>query len=164
MIVDILLILLAIGAMVSGFRRGFLQTIFTTVGYIGGGVLGLVLSLHFASNVHGSTNRFLLTIFAILLVAELGRRILGSVASFFRTKILWAPFRLIDSLAGVILELIRVAIFTYLLISVILWSPWPSARNAVSESTIYPKLAKQMPHIFNQLRTDIEKKFSVNLR
>ena len=163
MIVDIVLVLLAITAVVSGYRRGFLHTIFTTVGYIGGGILGLVLSLHFVANVQSSVNRFLLTIIAIFLMAELGRRILGSVAKFFRTKILWAPFRFIDSLAGVILELIRVAILAYLLISVILWSPWPSARNAVSESTIYPKLTKAMPHIFSQLRADIEKKLSITL-
>ena len=163
MIVDIALVLLAIIAVVSGYRRGFLHTIFTTVGYIGGGILGLVLSLHFVANMQSSVNRFLVTIIAIFLMAELGRRILGSVAKFFRTKILWAPFRFIDSLAGVILELIRVAILVYLLISVILWSPWASARNAVSESTIYPKLTKAMPHIFSQLRADIEKKLSVTL-
>jgi uncharacterized membrane protein required for colicin V production len=164
MIVDIVFVLLAITAVVSGFRRGFIHTIFTTVGYIGGGVLGLVLSLHFVANVHSSVNRFVVTIAAIFIMAEIGRRIFGTVAIFLRTKILWAPFRLIDSLAGVVLELIRVAIFSYLLISVILWSPWTSARTAVSESTIYPKLMKQMPHVFNQLRGEIEKKFSVNLR
>lgn len=163
MIVDIVIVLLAITAVVSGYRRGFLHTIFTTVGYIGGGVLGLVLSLHFVANVQSSINRFLVTIIAIFLMAELCRRILGSVAKFFRTKILWAPFRFIDSLAGIILELIRVAILAYLLISVILWSPWASARNAVSESTIYPKLTKAMPHIFSQLRADIEKKLSITL-
>ena len=163
MIVDIVLVLLAITAVVSGYRRGFLHTIFTTVGYIGGGILGLVLSLHFVANMQSSVNRFLVTIIAIFLMAELGRRILGSVAKFFRTKILWAPFRFIDSLAGVVLELIRVAILAYLLISVILWSPWASARNAVSESTIYPKLTKAMPHIFSQLRADIEKKLSITL-
>ena len=164
MLVDIVLVLLAISAVLSGFRRGFLHTIFTTVGYIGGGILGLVLGLHWVANIHSSVNRFILIIVAIFVVAQIGRQILGSISKFFRSKLLWAPLRLIDSLAGVILELIRVAIFAYLLISVILWSPWASARNAVSESTIYPKLTEKMPHILNQLRADIEKKFSVNLR
>lgn len=164
MIVDILLILAATTAVVSGFRRGFLHTLFSTVGYIGGGVLGLALSLHFVAHVQNPVSKFMAIITAIFLVAELGRRGFGAVAKFFRTKILWAPFRLIDSLAGVVLEFIRVAILAYLLISVILWSPWPSARSAVSESTIYPKLSKQMPHILNQLRTEIEKNLSINLR
>jgi uncharacterized membrane protein required for colicin V production len=163
MIVDGILILLAIMAVVSGYRRGFLHTFFSTVGYIGGGILGLVLSLQLVSHVNSPVNRIILTVIAIFLVAEIGRRIFGSMANFFRTKILWAPFRFIDSLAGIVLELIRVVIVTYLLISLILWSPWMSARKAVAESTIYPKIARQMPHIINQLRVDIEKKFSVNL-
>jgi len=164
MIVDGILVFLAIMAVVSGFRRGFLHTFFSTLGYIGGGVLGLIISLQFVGKVHSSVSRFILIFIAIFLMAEIGKRILGSAASFFRTKILWTPFRIIDSLAGVILELVRVAFFTYLLISLIMWSPWSGARKAVSESTIYPKLTKQMPHVINQLRADIEKKFSVSLR
>lgn len=161
MIADIILILLASAAAVTGFRRGFLQTLFPTVGYIGGGVLGLVLSLHFLADVENPVNKFMGIVTAIFLVAELGRRGFGWIAKFFRTKILWAPFRFIDSLAGVALEFIRVAIVAYLLISVVLWSPWASARNAVSESTIYPKLSREMPQILDQLRAEIEKNLSI---
>ena len=161
MIVDIVLILLAVTAAVTGFRRGFLQTLFSTVGYIGGGIAGLALSLYFVANVTNPVTKFMAIITAIFVVAELGRRGFGRVAKFFRTRILWAPFRFIDSLAGVVLEFIRVAIVAYLLISVILWSPWASARNAVSESTIYPKLSREMPQILDQLRAEIEKKLSI---
>ena len=161
MIVDIVLILAAIAALVTGFRRGFLQTLFPTVGYIGGGVLGLALSLHFLADVQNPVNKFMGIITAIFLMAELGRRGFGWAAKFFRTKILWMPFRFIDSLAGVALEFIRVAIVAYLLISVILWSPWASARSAVSESTIYPKLSREMPQILDQLRAKIEKNLAI---
>ena len=60
MVVDVVLILIALGAVFTGFRRGFLQTLLTTVGYIGGGVLGLALSLHFAGQVHSNVNRICL--------------------------------------------------------------------------------------------------------
>lgn len=159
MIVDILLVLMAFGAVISGYRRGFLQTLFSTIGYIGGGILGLALALNFSSKVHSSVNRFLLVIFAIFLMAEIGRRLFGSLAKFFRARLLWSPFRFIDSLAGVALELARVIIFAYLLISVALWSPWAFARHAVAQSTIYPRMQKQMPHVLDQLRKDIEKKY-----
>lgn len=164
MIVDIILILAAITAVIAGFRRGFLHTLFSSVGYIGGGIAGLALSLHFVADVQNPINKFAAIVVAIFLVAELGRRSFGWAAKFFRAKILWAPLRFIDSLAGVVLEFIRVAILAYLLISVILWSPWASARDAVSESTIYPELSKQMPHILDQLRAEIEKNLSINLQ
>lgn len=161
MIVDIILILLASAAAVTGFRRGFLHTFFSTIGYIGGGIAGLTLSLHFLAEVENPVNKFMGIVTAIFLVAELGRRGFGWIAKFFRTKILWVPFRFIDSLAGIALEFIRVAIVAYLLISVVLWSPWASARNAVSESTIYPKLSREMPQILDQLRAEIEKNLSI---
>ena len=161
MIVDILLLLSAFGAIISGFRRGFLHTLFSTVGYIGGGVLGLALALHFAADVQSALNRFIAVILSIFIVAEVGRRLLGYLAKFFRTRIMWSPLRLIDSLAGVILEMIRVTVISYLLISVILWSPWSTARTAVAESRIYPMITERMPQVLVQLRSDIEKNLKI---
>lgn len=157
MFVDAVLIILAILAVITGFRRGFLHTVFSTVGYIGGGVLGLALALPFAAEVHSALNRFGATVLAIFIMAELGRRLLGALAKFFRARLLWSPFRFIDSLAGVLLELLRVTVISYLVISVILWSPWSAARNAVSESTIYPKINEKMPMFVTHLRAEIEK-------
>lgn len=158
MLVDAILILTAIGAVISGYRRGFLQSLFSTIGYIGGGILGLVLGLDFTSKVHSTLNRFLLLFFAILIFAEIGRRLLGMLATFFRARLLWAPLRFLDSIAGVALELVRVTIFAYLLIAVALWSPWSFAKDAIAGSKIYPQMKKEMPHALDQLRVEIEKK------
>ncbi len=157
MLIDAVLIISLFLAVITGFRRGFLQAVFSTIGYIGGGVLGLALALRFVSDVHSALNRFGAVILAIFIMAELGRRLLGALASFFRARILWSPLRFIDSLAGVVLEVLRVTVISYLLISVILWSPWSAARSAVSQSTIYPKLNERMPAFVTQLRADIEK-------
>lgn len=158
MLVDAILILTAVGAVITGFRRGFLQSLFSTIGYVGGGILGLSLGLDFTSKVHSSLNRFLLVFFAIFILAEIGRRLLGMLAKFFRARLLWVPLRFIDSVAGVALELVRVTIFAYLLITVALWSPWSFAKSAIVESKIYPEMKKEMPHVLDQLRVDIEKK------
>ncbi len=163
MLIDVLLILIAIGSVFTGFRRGFLQTLLTTVGYIGGGVLGLALALHFAAQVHSQINRIGAILLSIFLMAEIGRRVFGKLANFFRTRILWAPLRFIDSLAGVALELVRATLITYLVLSVLLWSPWNSVRSAVRESTIYPSITKELPEPVKNFRSEIEKKLSTNL-
>ena len=158
MFVDAILILAALSAVFTGFRRGFLQSLFSTIGYIGGGILGLGLGLNFTSRVHSSLNKILLVFFAIFIFAEIGRRIFGMLAKFFRARLLWAPLRFVDSIAGVALELVRVTIFAYLLISIALWSPWSFAKNSIAGSRIYPEMKKEMPHALDQLRADIEKK------
>ncbi len=158
MLIDAILILTAVGAAITGFRRGFLRSLFSTIGYIGGGILGLSLGLDFTSRVHSSLNRFLLVFIAIFLFAEIGRRLLGMLATFFRARLLWAPLRFIDSIAGIALELLRVTIFAYLLIAVALWSPWSFAKSAIGQSKIYSEMKREMPHALDQLRVDIEKK------
>lgn len=158
MLVDAILILAALSAVFTGFRRGFLHTLFSTIGYIGGGILGLGLGLNFTSRVHSSLNKILLVFFAIFIFAEIGRRIFGMLAKFFRARLLWAPLRFIDSIAGAALELVRVTIFAYLLISIALWSPWSIAKNSITESKIYPEMKKEMPAALDQLRAEIEKK------
>jgi len=157
MLVDAVLIILAVLGAITGYRRGFLHTLFSTIGYIGGGVAGLALALEFAADVQSAINRFGATVLAIFIVAELGRRLFGALAKFFRARLLWSPLRFIDSLAGVVLELLRVTVISYLVISVILWSPWSAARSAVSESTIYPKINEKMPAFVTHLRAEIEK-------
>ncbi|MCX6431010.1 MAG: CvpA family protein [Actinobacteria bacterium] len=163
MVIDVILVLIAVSAVFTGFRRGFLQTLLTTLGYIGGGVLGLALSLHFASQVHSNVNRIGAVILSIFLMAEIGRRVFGLLAKYFRTRILWSPLKFLDSLAGVVLELVRAILISFLIISVLLWSPWTPVRSAVRESTIYPKIAKQLPTPIKQLRSEIEKRLSISL-
>ncbi len=164
MIIDLLLIGAAFGAVISGYRRGFLQSLLSTIGYIGGGVAGLALALQYVGNVQNTINRFASIIVAIFLVAEIGRRLFTMLGKFFHTRILWGPLRFIDSVAGVALELARVVIVAFMVVSVILWSPWTSARQVVAESKIYPEISKQMPDVLNKLRLDVEKKLKLNLR
>lgn len=158
MLVDAILLLAAIGAVITGFRRGFLRSLFSTIGYIGGGILGLSLGLDLTSKVHSSLNRFLLVFVAVFLFAEIGRRLLGMLATFLRARLLWAPLRFIDSIAGIALELLRVTIFAYLLITLALWSPWSFAKSAIAHSKIYAEMKKEMPHVLDQLRVDIDKR------
>jgi uncharacterized membrane protein required for colicin V production len=158
MLVDALLILAALSAVFTGFRRGFLHSLFSTIGYIGGGILGLGLGLNFTSRVHSSLSKILMVFIAVFILAEIGRRLFGGIARLFRARLLWAPLRFLDSIAGVGLELVRVTIFAYLIISIALWSPWSFAKNSIAESKIYPEMKKEMPHALDRLRADIQKK------
>ena len=152
MVVDALIVLVALGAVVTGFRRGFLHSLLSTVGYIGGGILGLAISLHYSERIENDIYRIGAIVLAIFLFGEIGRRVLGLLAKYFRTRILWAPLKFIDSLAGVALELARTTLITYLVISVLLWSPWAGVRSAINESSVYSRISKELPNPAKQLR------------
>lgn len=164
MVIDIFLVLGASVAVFAGYQRGLLRSLLTTAGYIGGGVLGLILALQFVENMHTNLNRFIAVFVAIFLMAELGRRFAKWLAKYFRTKIMWGPLRFIDSLLGVALELVRLAVISYLLISVLLWSPWQDARNQVADSMIYHKIVEYEPIYLDRLREEIDQKLSISLQ
>jgi uncharacterized membrane protein required for colicin V production len=44
--VDILIILAVVASFVSGYKNGFLKTVFAVIGNIGGAILGLLLALN----------------------------------------------------------------------------------------------------------------------
>ena len=152
MFVDIALALLSLGAIKLGYSNGFLATIFRTLGYIAGGVAGLYFSLQFVSSWDSLIRQFVAVLVAIFLGAQLGLFVFGKAAKFFHARLLWKPLKAIDSLAGVALELARVVIIGYLVLTTLLWSPWSQVKNQVNESQIYAQLDQRLPSVLTDLK------------
>jgi len=152
MFVDIAVALLALGAIKRGYSTGFLATIFRTLGYIIGGVAGLYFSLQFVSSWDSLIKQIVAVLVAIFLGAQLGLLVFGKAAKFFHARILWKPLKAIDSLAGVALELARVVVIVYLVLTTLLWSPWSPVKTQVNESQIYAELDQRLPSVFTDLR------------
>ena len=89
---------------------------------------------------------------AIFLGAQLGLFLFGKAAKFFHARILWKPFRVIDSLAGVALEVVRLAVFGYLVLSTMLWSPWSPAKTEINHSQVYAQLDQHLPSVVTDLK------------
>ena len=45
--VDVIFVLASLVSFIRGYRAGFITSIFSFIGYIGGGLLGLTLGLHY---------------------------------------------------------------------------------------------------------------------
>ena len=152
MFVDIALALLALGAIKRGFSNGFLATIFRTFGYIVGGVAGLYFSLQFVSSWGSIIKQIVAVLIAIFLGAQIGLFVFGKAAKFFHARILWKPLKTIDSLAGVALELIRIVVIGYLVLTTLLWSPWSPVKTQINDSQIYAQLDSHLPNVITDLK------------
>ena len=152
MIVDIALALLALGALKLGYSNGFLATIFRTLGYIAGGVAGLYFSLQFVAAWGSLVQQIIAVLVAIFLGAQVGLFVFGKLAKFFHARLLWKPLKAIDSLAGVALELARVIVIAYLVLTTLLWSPWGEVKNQINESQIYAQLDQRLPNVITDLK------------
>ena len=152
MIVDIALALLALGALKHGYSNGFLATIFRTLGYIAGGVAGLYFSLQLVATWGSLVNQIVAVLVAIFLGAQIGLFVFGKLAKFFHARLLWKPLKAIDSLAGVALELGRVVVIAYLVLTTLLWSPWSPVKTQINESQGYAQLDERLPSVITDLR------------
>lgn len=150
--IDAIFILAAIISLVQGYRAGFTTTIFSFVGYIGGGLLGLVLGLHYFHHIHSQgVSKFFLLFFAVTIGSTIGETLLKRVGKLFHSKLLFGPFKWLDSLLGAAFAILRAAIGLLILAHLLLITPWGWAQRNIPQSEIYTKLNAQAPAIISDL-------------
>ncbi len=142
---DFIVILILLMAFYGGYRNGLIKSIFSTIGYIAGGVLGLAAAVNYLSTWQSEFQKVGLALLAILLGATLGEFLLGKIGSLFRKVLFVPPFKFLDSLLGSVLSLIRTAFILYLVIILLVYSRWSFAEQYVSTSFVYQILQSKLP-------------------
>ena len=132
-------------AFYGGYRNGLIKSIFSTIGYIAGGILGLAVAVNYLSTWQSELQKVGLALLAILLGATLGELLLGKIGSLFRKVLFVLPFKFLDSLLGSVLSLIRTAFILYLVIILLVYSRWSFAEQYVSTSFVYQILQSKLP-------------------
>jgi len=163
MVVDLVIALALLFSAVLGYRNGLIRTLFKLIGFVLGGVLGIYLSLKFSHDWSLDVKRIGFVIVSIVGGGYLCSFIGGWLAKGLRATIFRGPLAFLDSVAGAALELVRTIIALYLIATVLLWSPWQSAQNQISESKILPKVQPYIPGLITQANDWVKEEF-LNLR
>jgi len=153
---DLAVLVIAALTAISGFRSGLLQSIFKTVGYIAGGVLGLAISLEVVKNWESNFAKFGAALLLIFLLAGIGEFLLGKIGLGIHKKILFGPFKLADSLLGAALSLIRTIVVIYLVAILLIASPWSWADKNIQSSNFYTTIDKKLPKVITDYKAQVE--------
>jgi uncharacterized membrane protein required for colicin V production len=137
MILDIALVVIALIAIATGYNKGALATLLSILGYFGGGVLGFGLANWYSAEWKGLTAIIFLHLFAIFAGANLGRWILEKSGIGIHKRILFGPFKFINSILGAALSLAQVALIAYVVITLIKYLP----DSIIGSSDIYKEIA-----------------------
>jgi len=143
----------------TGFKNGLLQSIFKTVGYIAGGVVGVAIAVELMSKWSSSLAKAGGAIILILLLASTGEFILGKIGSGFRKALLIAPLKFIDSLLGGVLSIARTAFIAYLLAVILVATPWNFGDKYIATSKFYTYTDSHLPKVITDLKTQAGKLF-----
>ena len=143
----------------SGFKNGLLQSIFKTIGYIAGGVVGVAIAVEVMSKWSSTLAKAGGAIILILLLATIGEFILGKIGLGFRKALLIAPLKLIDSLLGALLSTARTAFITYLLAVILVATPWSFGDKYIANSKFYTYTDSHLPKVITDLKIQADKLF-----
>jgi uncharacterized membrane protein required for colicin V production len=152
---DFIVVFILFIAFSGGYRNGLIKSIFTTVGYIAGGVLGLAAAVNYLSTWQSELQKVGLALLAILLGATLGEFLLGKIGSLFRKVLFVPPFKFIDSLLGAGLSVTRAAFVLYLVLTLLVVSSWSLADDYIKPSKVYSYTESHLPSVLKEVRVEI---------
>jgi MFS family permease len=155
-IVDLVLAIALIASFIRGYRAGFLASIFSMIGFVGGGLIGLYVALHVIKNWGGVVGHLFLIVAVVSIGSAIGERILKGFGKFFHGKILFGPFKWLDSLLGAAFSIIRTAILLYIIAVLLLATPWNWAHQNIPTSQSYKYVQKAMPGIVKDVTKEVK--------
>ena len=150
---DLLVLIALLITAYSGFKNGFIQTIFKTIGYIAGGVAGVAIAVEVMSTWSNNLTKAAGAIILILLLATAGEFILGKVGRGFRKVLFISPLKFLDSLLGAGLATLRTVFITYLLYVILIASPWSIGDKYIASSQFYTYTDSHLPKVVTELKT-----------
>jgi len=154
---DLIVILILFIAFYGGYRNGLIKSIFSTMGYIAGGVLGLAAAINYLSTWQSELQKVVLALLAILLGATLGEFLLGKIGSLFRKVLFVPPFKFIDALLGAGLSVARAAFVLYLVSALLVVSSWSLADEQIKPSKAYTFTESHLPSVMKEIRAEMDK-------
>jgi uncharacterized membrane protein required for colicin V production len=155
----LILVLLVISAF-SGYKAGLIQTVFRTVGYIAGGVIGVGIAIKYLDSLNSKIYLLGGLILSVIVFALLGEFLLGRLGLLFRKALFIPPFKFIDSALGAALSVIKFGVIAYLISTILVASPIALADKYISPSKSYTYADTHLPKVAMDLKQEVVQLFN----
>ena len=157
---DLVVLLALLVTAFSGFRNGFIQTVFKTIGYIAGGVIGVAVAIDYLDSLDSEIYLLGSLILSVIIFALLGEFLLGRIGLLFRKALFIPPFRFIDSALGGALSVIKFGVIAYLISTILVASPIALADKYITPSKSYTYTDTHLPNVAKDLKQEVVQLFS----
>jgi uncharacterized membrane protein required for colicin V production len=155
----LILVLLVISAF-SGYKAGLIQTVFKTVGYIAGGVIGVGIAIKYLDSLDSEIYLLGGLILSVIVFALLGEFLLGRLGLLFRKALFIPPFKFIDSALGGALSVIKFGVIAYLISTILVASPIALADKYITPSKSFTYADTNLPKVAMDLKQEVVQLFS----
>ena len=156
---DLLVLITLLITAYGGFKNGFIQTVFKSIGYIAGGVAGVAIAVEVMSTWSNNLAKAAGAIILILLFATVGEFIFGKIGLGFRKVLFISPLKFLDSVLGAALATLRTVFITYLIAVILIATPWSISDKYIASSQFYTYTDSHLPKVVTELKTYGDKLF-----
>jgi len=157
---DYLILVLLVISGFSGFKAGLIQTVFKTIGYVAGGVIGVAVAIDYLDSLNSEIYLVGGLIFSVIVFALLGEFLLGRLGLLFRNALFLPPFKFIDSALGGALSVIKFGVITYLISTILVASPIALAEKYITPSKSYTYADTHLPKVAMDLKQEVAQLFN----
>jgi len=159
---DYLILVLLVISAYSGYKAGLIQTVFKTIGYIAGGVIGVAVAIDYLDSLNSEIYLLGGLIFSVIIFALVGEFLLGRLGLLFRKALFIPPFKFIDSALGGALSVVKLGVIAYLISTILVASPIALADKYISPSKSYSYANTHLPTTISDLKVSIGELFNLS--
>jgi S1-C subfamily serine protease len=150
-LLDIVLLVAAVSFAWSGYRQGFVVGVLAFGGFVGGGVVGLLLAPSLVSRIDPGLTQSLLALVVVLAVATIGQVSLAWIGSAVRDTMTWRPARVLDATLGALVSVIALLLVAWFLASALRPGPVSALSRQIGDSRVIAAVDDVMPDEANTL-------------
>jgi S1-C subfamily serine protease len=161
--VDLVVVLLAVIAAVSGARHGLITTLPATIGVLGGTVLGLIVTPMIMANFSSNVTRIAVWMGALVLLVALGETLGVWLGRSIRQHVRLGPFTGVDHTLGAMVQCAVVFVVAWVFALPLTSVPVPGLASAIRGSVVLGTVNNLMPAEAEQLPNDVSRLLSSGL-
>jgi len=157
---DYLILVLLVISGFSGYKAGLIQTVFKTIGYVAGGVIGVGIAIKYLDSLASEIYLLGGLVLSVIIFALLGEFLLGRLGLLFRKALFIPPFKFIDSALGGALSVIKFGVITYLISTILVASPIALADKYITPSKSFTYADTHLPKVAMDLKQEVVQLFN----
>jgi S1-C subfamily serine protease len=156
-LLDLALVVIAVGFAVSGYRQGFVVGSLSFIGFVGGAVLGAEYGPDISHViVGGQTQQDVVAVILLVVFAIVGQFVFSSIGAYVRQSMTSPSSTVIDSIGGAGVSVLSLLLIAWAMASVLTASSFSGVVTQIDNSVVLSTMDKVMPSqaktMFSQFR------------
>ena len=160
--VDIVVVLLAIAAAISGWRHGLAVAALSFLGVIGGALVGLKIAPLVVGLFEGDTSRVVVSVLIVIALVALGETLGVYLGRALRDRMRLNAVRTVDSTFGSILQALTALVVAWLIALPLATSSNVALSSALRNSSVLSTVDSVMPTPIRALPNELRSMFDAS--